>query len=74
MRAVKTYVEFYYADGSIATKLVNTRDVKRIKIPEGVVKYRFYDTSISVPMGIASVYFVGVESNPFNYSEFFIAE
>ena len=40
------YVEFHFADGSISTKKVESRTINKNDIPDGTIKYRFFDKKI----------------------------
>ena len=71
MHVELTYVEFHFANGSVSKRRVDDRNIEHLEIPEGIVRYRFYDTSISTPVGIAAFNFIPKEKDPFNYSEFF---
>ena len=73
MHVTRTYVEFHYADGSVTKEHVKDRNIEHLEIPKGVVKYRFYDTSISTPVGIAAFNFIPKETDPKNYSDFYMA-
>ena len=72
MNIVKTYVEFHFENGSVSKQIVKNRKLSKLEIPTGVVKFRFFDTQISAPIGIAAFNFVPKESEPFNFSNFFM--
>ena len=72
MHVVKTYVEYHFADGSITEELVDDRKPEQLVIPKNVVKFRFYDVRVIVPMGIAAALGNAVYTDPENYSQFYI--
>lgn len=62
------YVEFHFADGSTSNIKIENRTIDKVDIPEGAVKYRFFDKKILDNLRFNPGKPI---ENDFDFSEFF---